>query len=440
MKRTEFNTKFRQHTREKLSPTQREKDFVSALYAELQKVLGVNNCIQIGSYPRFTAHTPLHDLDVLYFAGQYDPRGVNPTNILSDLKKAIDRDFVNPTSYNVSSSLQTHSVTMSFASSGQEVFAIDIVPAYISETKNEFGDDTYWVPEIMTVGHSKRKSMYEQHLRDHMAIEWIKSDPRGYIKVAQELNSQNDDFRKAVKFVKAWKHGCKKIDDTFKLKSFHVEQIITQYFQQDSSLDLIGAIFKFFCDLESIISQPQIRDRANSTKYIDDYLNELNPEQKRKILEARDFFMNKLERHTEASPMPILLVGGFYERKSDSEQFLYDLSIPTFIEDQYDFVVDGKVEKKDGFRGGYWLSENQDKAPTGLKIYFQLRKDNTGAPLCKWKVKNHDNCEQPRGELNDHRTRNHPESTAYKGEHYVECYAIKNGACVARHKRSVIIH
>jgi hypothetical protein len=382
----------------------------------------------------------MHDLDILYFAGQYDPRGVNPTNILSDLKKAIDRDFVNPTSYNVTTALQTHSVTMSFTSAGQEVFAVDIVPAYISGTKNEFGDDTYWVPEILNVGYSKRKLLYEQHLREHLAIEWIKTDPRGYIKVAQELNSRNEDFRKAVKFVKAWKHGSKTIDADFKLKSFHIEQIITQYFQQDSSLDLFGAIFKFFCNLEQIISSPQVRDRANNTKFIDDYISQLTPTQKQKVLEARDFFMNKLEKHTEASPMPILLIGGFYQRKSDTEQFLYDLEIPTFIDDQYEFIVDGKVEKKDGFRGGYWLSENQDKAPTGLKIYFQLKKDNTGAPLCKWKVKNHDNCEQPRGEINDHRTRNHPESTAYKGNHYVECYAIKDGVCVARHKRNVIIN
>jgi hypothetical protein len=115
-------------------------------------------------------------------------------------------------------------------------------------------------------------------------------------------------------------------------------------------------------------------------------------------------------------------------------------SFPRFIDTQYEFMVDGKVEKQDGFRGDYWLSTNGDKVPVGRKVRFQLNQDTTGAPLCKWKVKNSDQSEQPRGEINDHRTRNHPESSAYKGTHYVECYAIKDGACVARHKRNVIIH
>ena len=57
-----------------------------------------------------------------------------------------------------------------------------------------------------------------------------------------------------------------------------------------------------------------------------------------------------------------------------------------------------------------------------------------------WKVKNDDKCIQPRGEITDHHTMNTPEQTKYKGNHYVECYAIRNGVCVAISRQNVILH
>lgn len=439
MKRNEFNSKFREYTKEELSPNKQDRDFVSTVYESFRKVLN-NNCIQIGSFPRFTASRPIHDLDILYFAGQYDPRGVNPTKVLGDLQKIIQSNFVNPTRYSYSISLQTHSLTVSFTENDQEVFSVDIVPAYISDTKNEFGGNVYWVPEIMNIGHSKRKNYYEDHLQKHLTITWIKSDPRGYISVAQSINDKNEDFRKAVKFVKAWKFGCKQLYDDFKLKSFHIEQIITEYFKSNSNLDFFSAVFKFFSELHNTISNPKIRDRANGSKFIDDYLDELTQTQKQKILQSRDFFMNKLERLTEAAAIAWLLEGGFYNRKSDTEQFLFDLNIPTLTDSQFELQVDGRVDKKDGFRGGYLLSTNQDRVPVDRKITFHLTKNTTGAVLYKWKVKNDDQSEQPRGEITDHKTRNHPEKSSYRGTHYVECYAITDGVCIAKHKRNVKIY
>ena len=65
MKKDKFNAKFREYART-LSPQQSERDFIGKIYQSFNDLLGVNNCIQIGSYPRFTAITPVHDLDILY--------------------------------------------------------------------------------------------------------------------------------------------------------------------------------------------------------------------------------------------------------------------------------------------------------------------------------------------------------------------------------------
>jgi hypothetical protein len=58
-------------------------------------------------------------------------------------------------------------------------------------------------------------------------IQWIPSDPRAYITVARVVNERNADFRKATKFTKHWKCESAKVNEDFKLKSFHVEQALT---------------------------------------------------------------------------------------------------------------------------------------------------------------------------------------------------------------------
>jgi hypothetical protein len=44
----------------------------------------------------------------------------------------------------------------------------------------------------------------------------------------------NNDFRRVVKFIKAWKNSHKEKKEEFKLKSFHIEQVIIQYYQENA--------------------------------------------------------------------------------------------------------------------------------------------------------------------------------------------------------------
>jgi hypothetical protein len=57
----------------------------------------------------------------------------------------------------------------------------------------------------------------------------------------------------------------------------------------------------------------------------------------------------------------------------------------------------------------------------------------------KWKVKNDDSSPQPRGEISDHSTASDPEHTQYKGSHFVECFAVRDGTCIARAKQNVVL-
>src|SRR3990167_6004112 len=147
MKKSELTSLLREYVKNNLSPTKIEQDLVTSLYAAFKSALG-DGCLLIGSYARFTASRPLHDLDILVVGGRFDPNNLHPQTVLTELQDNIQRNFQNPTKYQTNISQQTHSITVSFFENGQEKFAVDIVPAYTSGSKNEYGDDVYWVPEI----------------------------------------------------------------------------------------------------------------------------------------------------------------------------------------------------------------------------------------------------------------------------------------------------
>lgn len=412
---------------------------VSRIYHELRAALG-SNCLLIGSYARFTAGRPLHDLDVLFIAGDFDPSHLSPQRVLTELHSALDRNFANPTKYQIAISQQSHSITISFLDEKREAFGVDVVPAFISGTKNEFGDDIYWVPEIVITGKKNRQSRYE-HLSKTNRSEvewWLKSDPRGYIKATTELNSDNSDFRKAAKFIKRWKHTYSAVNEDFKLKSFHIEQVLYGIFTNKPGIEIADAVFEFFCALPDVIARPQVRDRADQAKFVDQYLKDLTEIQKRTIVEARDFYLSSLEDFSETSSVSELLSGKFRKR-TKSEEFLYDFGIPVFLESDVRLKISGNVlPREGGFRP--YILDALGIIPVDRKIQFNA----TAYPsalydLLKWKVKNDDSSPQPRGEITDHTTRNNPERTQYRGSHFVECYAIRNGICIARARQNVVL-
>lgn len=441
MKKDKINSQFRDHAR-KLSPKPVEQTLISKVYESFNQLLGVNNCIQIGSYPRFTSITPVHDLDILYILGTWNENNHSPTTALQNLDEQINEDYKNPTDYQIKTNLQTHSVTVTYSDGNKEILSVDIVPAF-AYSKNEFGQDTYKVPEVIKKKHGENRNKYYQKLsEEHKQMGWIISDPRGYIKIASETDkASNGEFRKTVKVLKKWKTILVQRDENLKLKSFHIEQIITHYFQENSNLEIFDAVFRFFIDLPGIIENPnKIPDHANNGKFIDDYLAKLTSTQRQQIKEATDHFLIQLENLTQADPLDTLFNADFY-RRSPEEKFLFDSKIPVCIDDALSFNIEGYLRKKDGFREyTYRISTGNGRVDKNNSIKFRIETNTTNANQYKWKVKNDNSCSQPRGEITDSKTRNDPELTAYTGNHYVECFAILGNLCVAKAKQDVIIN
>jgi adenylyl/guanylyl cyclase-like protein with sensor domain len=434
MRKPEINAALRKLAEEHLSPTETERNFVSKVYASIQSVLGEKNCLQIGSYPRFTAVTPLHDLDVLYVLGAQGGDTSSASKALRNLQQTLQRDYKNPTRYTFEISLQTHSISIAFMEGEEEVFAVDIVPAFISGT-NEFGEATYLVPEIFSKNHRAKMRRYEELAERRQAMAWINSDPRGYIYVARDVNDANPDFRKAVKIAKAWKQACCEASKSFKLKSFHLEQVITGYFRANRSIDLFDAVFRFFCDIPSLLVKPMIPDRADPSRMIDAYVADLTPLERQAVIQARDHFLIQLENLSGSSDVLNLLKAGFRERVGTAESFLFDQRIPVLIENDTILRIEGFVLVRDGFRS--FFLDTRGLISIDRRIRFSVVRAAPSVDLYKWKVRNDDSSPQPRGEITDHSTLSNPERTAYPGKHFVECYAIRGRVCIARARQNV---
>lgn len=433
MIRSDVNSKLREFSRT-LSPTKPEQDFVTKVYGSLQEMFGEANCIQIGSYPRYTATTPIHDLDILYVMGDWPDRGdlQDPDAVLNDVCTLIRQDYNDfcPDGYSFTVEIQNHSVVIEF--SGTRDLSVDVVPCY-TFSRNSYGQPMYKVPHVITEKNRDKRHAEAWNPTDRN--QWILSDPRGYISQAKEVGI-NTDFRKAVKIVKYWKRTLRDIDDTLKLKSFHLEQIVTQQFQANPQLDLVGAIFDFFFELPNIINNPnQIEDRGQAGKYIDDYLANLTDSQKRSIIKARDGVLTKLEEIDEYE-VDFIFTAREYQRNPD-EEFIFDYKFIMCNDPESSLSVircDDHATRKIA-RGTKHSTDNE-------KLYFKLQNGLRSGYKYYWKVENSNklSIDKRRGEITLDKTKNYPENTQYEGVHYVECYAVNSkNECESKHKHEVPI-
>ena len=172
---------------------------------------------------------------------------------------------------------------------------------------------------------------------------------------------------------------------------------------------------------------------------IDAYVTDITSEQFEKILQAKNCFLVKLESLDISDSVASLIQACFYKR-IPSEHFLFDSEIPIFVSNDLDFIIDGFLKNKDGFREyKFPISAARGNVNIGNFIKFRITKNTTNADFYKWKVKNDNSCKEPRGDITDHQTKSDPESTKYPGKHYVECYAIKGDVCVKKSRQNVII-
>ena len=428
------------------SPTIQERNVAQYEYDFLKHVLA-GSIFQSGSYARYTSITPLNDLDVIWVISEEVKKRIFANelkieNILGDLAQKIKYEYKSK-NRKINVNVQSHSVTIEFTDRNNG-FSIDIVPAHELNEFNEYGDNLYKIPEIGLISKKKRQKFYE-NIKDSSLLNWIKSDPKGYIKLAQKTNDKSPNFRLSTKLLKKWKRawvGKKNFRDLeFKLKSFHIETIVQRIIEYSRDFDVVDILKTVFYKMDHYLSKPNYTDRAQdkdtSLRYIDQYVNELSTEEKRMILIAAHSgleMVHKIKTNFCSDDKMIELLNRLISGEEFIESHGFKITDNT-IKNKDIFKIDGYVREKTGFPHG-WLTESipLSKGITrGINercIDFEIRKTPTEDGMQYWKVRNTGKealeAECLRGEININTTLNAPEKTAYKGIHYVVCYLVNS--------------
>lgn len=325
--------------------------------------------------------------------------------------------------------IQSHSVGIEL-----EGISIDIVPVVCSEDRDKY-----------FIGSSD-------------CNEWIFTDPKGHISWSNDLNFEsNMKYKPLVKMLKWWRRSnC--TEGTKFPKGLTLEKIIADNLP-DSDLNteahLVGTMRSIAETYSAHINagiKPSIYDPCISE-------NDLLAKYKFSDFEA---FISKMSEHLEiinqegtSNESWRKILGNDFPKDNsesvtapksnihnDTEQFIEDIFS---VKLAYSIIIDCNVTQ-DGWRpftlleflvSGGVLRHNK-------KLDFYIKSCNVPRPYSTyWKVRNVGEVAESRdcirGQIKKTDNNHQIERTNFYGPHFVECYIIKNGICVARDRIDVPI-
>lgn len=409
-------------------------DTISSRYGEITSSLNkkfrdseskTDNSLQVGSYGRWTAIKGVSDLDMLYImpAGQWDKyKDGGQSRLLTDAKDAIKARYPR-TDVRVDRLV----VTATYQN-----FHIEVQPVF------EQGDGSFKYPDTYNGGR------------------WPITKPREEIRAMKEFVAQkNKNLRRLCKMTRAWKnkHGVG-------IGGLLIDTLAHNFLNSTSDYDgksflyydwMSRDFFKYLSDLPDQNHYKALGSRQNV---------KVKKKFQKKAKKAYELCLNAIEAGDSDSandkwkkvygrPFP----GNtqkVQESAAKSQQAWRDTE--QFIEDQYpvdirySMTLECEVSQR-GFRE-HFLTHMLAKAiplQANKKLLFTIVYCGVPEPyLIKWKVLNRGaeakrkDC--VRGQIvSDEGYNKRKETTDFRGEHVVECYAIKNGVVVAKDRIDVPI-
>ncbi len=296
---------------------------------------------------------------------------------------------------------------------------------------------------------------------EHCGSQWRARDPRAITKWFLEKNKDNNyKLRKMVRLLKMF---CKSRSSWIMpgglIQSVLVEECYQNYTRLDESfyytIKAIRDRLKDDTDVKNPVddSISLLQTEAHKTEVnnlysrLTTYIDKLNIlfdstcTEKQGIDAWNEFF-----NHSYWSSMLIESAQMIKKAEFSSIQQSYDFDeTEEFIEDmfpvelKYSLQIDCKVTQ-DGWRPDFIRNMLRNRTPlrTNKKLEFYIIKNDVTEPYqVYWKVRNvgdiaeRRNC--IRGQIvRDNGFEKKKEETNFGGPHYVECYIIKKGVCVAR--------
>ena len=284
---------------------------------------------------------------------------------------------------------------------------------------------------------------------------WKYTDPLPEVSESKKTAEDTDNnFKYIANMLRAWKNK-----QGFKFGGLLIDTITYKFLNEktdyknigfDSYLDMTKALFEYIKGLNkdqsywyALGSNQQVYNCDNG-KFI---TKAEKAYKKIKDLTANSSDVNKKLRQVFGTQFPKKATAENRTYKSSYNQKYYN-DTEEFIEDyftvdiKYNISIDCKITQ-DGFRPMLLKKLLRDKMFLAIKKHLEFYIDSMDSEIKKeapydiyWKVKNEGqeaikrDC--IRGQIKRTNTKSINESSDFIGEHYVECYIVKDGICIAK--------
>lgn len=401
---------------------------VSNRYQEITRALNlnfrnsddrINNCLQVGSYGRWTAINGISDLDMLYIMPNslwqtYNKKG-GQSKLLDDTKAAISSRYPN-------TSVKKDRLVVQVLFKN---FMIEIQPVF------ENSDGSFQYPDTYHDGS------------------WKPTKPRAEIKAMREsVDQKNKNLRRLCKMMRAWKNK-----QGVGMGGLLIDTLAHNFLNSTTGYDkrsinsyhlMCRDFFKFLSEEPNkefylaLGSNQRVNVKSKfqkaAKKSYDLSLEAIEADQSKSAYKKwKNIFGNPF-------PSSSIQLSESLESKAysfdNTEEFidrLYPLDV------KYNLIIDSIVIQ-DGYRENTLrnMLARGIKFRTKKKLNFFITDHNiSGDFTVKWKILNRgleaEKRNKIRGQiLDDKGYKTREETTNFDGEHIVECFAIQNGVVIAR--------
>ncbi|OKL51674.1 nucleotide-binding domain-containing protein [Buchananella hordeovulneris] len=378
--------------------------------------------LMVGSFGRRTAIKGVSDLDMIYvlpagirddYAGESGPRRML-NRVRDDLKARYP---------NTDICVDQCVVRVQFVS---DAFKFEVQPAF------ENSDGSFSYPDTKFGG-------------------WKLTKPREEIEATKELNDRTSkNMRCLARMVRAWKNAS-----GVSMGGLLIDTLVSNFFERDSEYDRIGteSYGRMMCDFFEFLKDEPEKDYylalgSRQRVYVKKKFQSKAAKAYIRCVEAIALEgkpdANKKWREVFGPSVPLATspresFGSF----RDTEEFIEDYFAVEITES---VSIDCKVTQ-DGFRPTWLRMMLKEGVPllADKSLRFLITDCSVEKPYkLKWKVLNvgpeAEKRDMVRGQIiSSISQREHIERSHFKGEHFVECFVVKDGVVVARDRIEVPI-
>jgi hypothetical protein len=370
-----------------------------------------NTKLIIGSYGKKTNIRPPEDVDLLFkipleiFEQYQNHTGNGPAALLQRIRSVLGVSYTTTDKISAWGKV----VLVEFADGKHNV---ELLPGYEL-------DGVFMIPNTEDGGS------------------WESFDARADLNLIADSHTRTGGrTRKLVRMIKKWR----KLHSGMTIKSYEIEQYCVEFLNQQEFDDTTWSklVNNFF---EWLVVNAQrdttfietARDRASKAR---EY--ELNEDLENACQQWIKVFGSRTFPVYSTARDKVYKLNSQYP--SGAEEYIEDM-YPVRIDPAHVVSISATVSGK-GFRDhnlGGFLARFQ-AIPRRLSLSFEATSSVIGPTECLWKVRNFGEDAKSaqegkglRGEIRPpSRDGKKYETTLYKGIHYVECYIIQNGICVAK--------